>query len=198
MCDTNTSIHRGVYWETSRQKWHARLWDFNEKKCIECGRFSADKEIEAARAYDREAINRGFFGKLNFFNLAEMLENTSVAAVGAIANASIVGSGGASTSKPTSKFVGVNWYHTLNMWRARITVNQVRTSLGYFVEEEDAARAYGVAKRGIQNIPKDNNLIELLSFRTTDKANVDELQTVRPRYTSDELVQTTAFRTLLK
>jgi hypothetical protein len=196
MCDTHTSIYRGVCWETSKQKWHARLWDSNEKKYVSCGRFSADKEIEAARAYNREAINRGFFGKLNFFNSAELLENTSVAAVGAIANASIVGSGGASTSTPTSRFVGVHWEN--NMWRARIRINGVRTSLGFFVEKKDAARACGVAKRGIENIPKDNNLTELLSFRTTDEANVDELQTVRPRYTSDELVQTTVFRTLLK
>jgi hypothetical protein len=175
-----------------------QLWNFNKKKHISLGRFPKDKELEVARAYDTEARKRGFFGKLNFPNSAELLENTSVAAVSAIANASIVGSGRASTSTPDSRFVGVHWAQTHNMWRARLCINNVRMSLGYFVEEEDAARAIGVAKRGIKNIPKDNNLIELLSFRTTDEANVDELQTVRPRYTSDELVQTTVFRTLLK
>jgi hypothetical protein len=141
--------------------------------------------------YDREAIKRKLFNKLNFYNSPELLENTSVEALAAIANAYVVGSAGASTSTPTSKFVGVTYIKERNLWRARIQVNRVVTDLGYYVKEENAAHAYVVARRWIQNIPQNNNLVDLLSYRTTNEANVDELLTVRPCYTSDELVQTT-------
>jgi hypothetical protein len=183
------SQYKGVSWDKGRKKWIAGIWDPDLKKNIWVGRFP--EEIDAARAYDREAIKREEFGKLNFHDSAELLENTSVAAIAAIANAAVVDSAGASTSRPTSKFVGVYYDDRVNLWRARISVNYVRTSLGSYVKEEDAAHAYAVARRGMENIPEDNNLIELLSYRTTNEANVDELLTVRPRYTSDELVQTT-------
>jgi hypothetical protein len=185
------SQYRGVCWDKGKNKWSASIWDPNLKRKKKIGTFPEDKEIDAARAYDREAIKREMFGKLNFYDSTELLENTSVAAVAAIANATVVGSAGASTSRPTSKFVGISYDEVSNSWRARITIKNVRTSLGYYVKEEDAAHAYAVARRGIEKIPEDNNLIELLSYRTTNEANVDELLTVRPRYTSDLLVQTT-------
>jgi hypothetical protein len=150
-----------------------------------------DKELDAARAYDREAIKRKLFNKLHFYNSTELVENTTLTAVAAIANAYVIGSAGASTSRPTSKFVGVSYSSETNSWRARIDVSHVCTQLGLYALEEDAAHAYAVARRGIQNIPEDNNLVKLLSYRTTNEANVDELLTVRPRYTNDELVQTT-------
>ena len=128
--------------------------------------------------------------------MPELLADGSVGALAAIANAALVGSAGASTSTsastPTSKFVGVSYDAEWNKWRARIQVNNVRTELGRYVTEEDAAHAYVVARRWIQHIPQNNNLVNLLSYRTTNEANVDELFTVRPRYTSEELVQTTA------
>jgi non-homologous end joining protein Ku len=86
--------------------------------------------------------------------------------------------------------VGVTYDQKANKWRARITIKHVQTVLGYYVEEEDAARAYAVAKRRIEKTPEQNNLIELFSYITTNEANIDKFFTVRPRYTSDVLVQT--------
>jgi len=160
------------------------------KKNIGVGYY--DEEMDAARAYDREAIKRKLFTKLNFYNSPEVLADGSVGALAAIANAAVVGSAGASTSASTStrtsKFAGVHYDWSQNKWRARIQVNKVLTDLGRYVYEEDAAHAYAVAKRGIQYIPHNNNLVNLLSYRATNEANVDELFTVRPRYTSDKFV----------
>jgi len=171
------------------------LWDSDLKKNIGVGYY--DEETDAARAYDREAIKRKLFIKLNFYDFPELLADKSVGALAAIASAAVVGSAGASTSASTStrasKFEGVQYNSKNNRWRARIHVNNVRTELGRYVNEEDAAHAYAVAKRGIQYIPQNNNFVKLLSYRATNEANDDELFTVRPRYTSDELVQTTVF-----
>jgi len=124
--------------------------------------------------------------------LPELLADGSVGALAAIANAALVGSAGASTSTsastPTSKFVGVTYNLPTNKWRARIRINNINTELGYYVTEGEAAHAYMVSRRGILNIPQNNNLVDLLSYRATSEANVDELFTVRPRYTSDKFV----------
>ena len=42
----------------------------------------------------------------------------------------------------SSRFKGVYWYKQTNRWKAQITINGKRKHLGYFVNEEDAARAY--------------------------------------------------------
>lgn len=44
--------------------------------------------------------------------------------------------------KYKSKYVGVRWYRPLQKWQARITVDGSTQHLGYFENEEDAARAY--------------------------------------------------------
>jgi hypothetical protein len=91
------------------------------KKNISFGYY--DKEIDAARAYDREAIKRKLFNKLNFYNSPELLADASVEALAAIANATVVGSAGASTSTPTSKCVGVSYDRPTNTWKSRIQVH---------------------------------------------------------------------------
>jgi hypothetical protein len=44
--------------------------------------------------------------------------------------------------KGTSKYKGVYWHKQTNKWKAQITLNGKRTSLGYFEKEEDAGKAY--------------------------------------------------------
>lgn len=47
--------------------------------------------------------------------------------------------------KGTSQYKGVYWYRWSTRWKAQITANGRRLSLGYFRSEEDAARAYDAA-----------------------------------------------------
>jgi len=45
----------------------------------------------------------------------------------------------------TSKYKGVCWSKVAKKWHGQLRVNKVRIHLGYFINEEDAARAYNVA-----------------------------------------------------
>ena len=52
------------------------------------------------------------------------------------------------TSKPTSsKYRGVSWYKRRKRWRVQIRYNGTRKHLGFFKNEEDAARAYDAAAK---------------------------------------------------
>ena len=66
-----TSNYRGVSWNIRYNKWHVVLWDSALKKNIGVGYY--DEEMDAARAYDREAIKRKLFNKLDFYNSPELL-----------------------------------------------------------------------------------------------------------------------------
>lgn len=44
-----------------------------------------------------------------------------------------------------SKYKGVAWYKAYKKWKAQICVNYKSTFLGYFINEDDAARAYNTA-----------------------------------------------------
>lgn len=50
-----------------------------------------------------------------------------------------------SAKNSTSKYLGVCWYKAGQRWRASITIDRKHIHLGYFDNEEDAARAYDVA-----------------------------------------------------
>lgn len=53
--------------------------------------------------------------------------------------------------KSTSKYTGVNWDKSSEKWKAQISINKVKTSLGYFDCEKKAHEAYLKAL-------KDNNI----------------------------------------
>lgn len=55
-------------------------------------------------------------------------------------------------SKQSSKFPGVHWNKRAGKWQSRITINGKRKHLGYFDNEEDAALAYIVALKQIDEI----------------------------------------------
>ncbi|KKL19433.1 hypothetical protein LCGC14_2465540 [marine sediment metagenome] len=53
------------------------------------------------------------------------------------------------TSKYSSRYKGVSWFKITKKWRAYIKKNNVFTSLGYYSNEIDAAKAYDKAARGL-------------------------------------------------
>ena len=58
--------------------------------------------------------------------------------------------------KPSSKYLGVNLDKQTQKWRASISVDGRKKILGYFNNEEEAARAYNIAatrhSRNVLNI----------------------------------------------
>ncbi|GBG34713.1 Hypothetical Protein FCC1311_109352 [Hondaea fermentalgiana] len=58
----HTSKYRGVYWNKTCKAWRARIWA--HKKSEHLGNF--EDEAEAARAFDKRALELGRFNTLNF------------------------------------------------------------------------------------------------------------------------------------
>ncbi|MHB8118630.1 MAG: HNH endonuclease [Methanothrix sp.] len=49
--------------------------------------------------------------------------------------------------KKTSRFKGVSWYKNYSKWEVQIRVGGQKKKIGYFVDEEEAARAYDEAAK---------------------------------------------------
>jgi hypothetical protein len=121
-----TSQFRGVSWNKQQEKWNASLKIDNKK--VHLGTFEPENEIQAAECYDMAKIERRLFEGLNFHHYKELQEDTSMAAVAAIANAAVAAAAAAatvssevgSTSRSTSKFMGVRYDMRINKWSARI------------------------------------------------------------------------------
>ena len=50
-----------------------------------------------------------------------------------------------SYNNTTSKYKGVSWHKKISKWKSHIRVDKYLIHLGYYWEEEDAARAYNKA-----------------------------------------------------
>ena len=83
-----------------------------------------DDEEAAARAYDEAAAGLGRPG------------NFPAGGVRTAVKSALGGS---------SNFKGVSWNETKSKWRAQIMMDDKRTHLGYFNDEDAAARAYDEA-----------------------------------------------------
>jgi len=126
---TQSSKYTGVTWNKSKKKWIAKIKIHG--KSIHLGYF--EDEIEAAQRYDinAEALGRPLnFPEASFENLDETNRRTPT---------------DEDTGLPTSKYTGVCWYRRKNRWMSRIRIQGKSIFLGYFEDEEDAARRYDMA-----------------------------------------------------
>ena len=127
----STSRYRGVTWVASKERWAAHVGVGAQRTAL-LGDFE-DEEI-AARAYDRVALT--IFKDRAVLNFpGERPVPATVAQVRAECRAAF-------KEKTTSRYRGVSWFPRKGKWRAYITVDRRRRSLGYYDDEVEAARAY--------------------------------------------------------
>jgi hypothetical protein len=203
-----TSRFIGVSWATNgsgtQGKWQARIQHDGHRENL--GSFEEDKEEDAARTFDAasrrlrgaQAHGGGSLGRqwcLNFPTDEEITSAAQTCAANkdkedkkeeerqaekedqrAAAARKLVGA-------RTSRFLGVAWTKRTGKWHARIQHNGSRESLGYFVEQEDAARAFDAASRRLRGAQahgggSGNYKTWLLNFPTDIEAqnhnNIDE------------------------
>jgi hypothetical protein len=108
----------GVGQLKGNKKWRARVK--HNGKLVEIGQ-SFDTEIAAVKAVDVWLRNNGRAAEANFDESSEFVPRVSM---------------------KSSKFRGVAWYKKTNQWHASIKVDGQQENLGYFDDEEAAARAF--------------------------------------------------------
>jgi hypothetical protein len=123
--DKGKSRFVGVSWDEPHKKWKVRVKDKGKQKHI--GYY--DDETAAAWAFDAYVIANKINTDLNF--------------------PSASGAAGHRTTKKgrTSRHRGVFWLKTRKKWRAQIRIDGKKKSLGSFVDDDDAGRAYDAAIR---------------------------------------------------
>jgi hypothetical protein len=119
----NTSGFKGVI--KLGNSWVAKIHFSNKDIHIGCYRTSED----AAYAYNQAALK--YFGEFAFLN--ELPDG-------------FIGSGPIPKHQKMSKYTGVYWYPKGGKWVARIKANRKSIHLGYFDDEERAAKAFEEAK----------------------------------------------------
>jgi hypothetical protein len=129
-----TSRFRGVCWSKQAGCWMAQAIGGKRHKFL--GHY--DSEVDAAKAYDRAALREwGEFASLNFPELRAEYESAPerprLRRPFRPAKRPIVGA---------SRYRGVQWNSQKGKWRVVIKVEKRSRHLGFFVSEEEAAKAY--------------------------------------------------------
>eukprot|EP01044_Picomonas_judraskeda_P001606 COSAG03_NODE_99_length_12968_cov_7.661668_5_plen_1442_part_00 len=153
---TKTSRFVGVSWHKESQAWQVGIKNGNRKKHIGC----FDNEETAAQAYDAAALELGR-SAVNFPTAGASDDNDVSTVDSSDGSDSECCSSGyearcsaASTKRAvqrlarpteTSRFVGVSWHKANQRWRAHIYNGGRTKHIGYFDDEETAARAYDAA-----------------------------------------------------
>ena len=119
-----TGVHR------HRSKWRAQISVRGSP--VYLGDFA--HEEDAARAYDAALVKYKGMATVNFPGEAPLAEYKDARALTRV-------------SAKTSRFTGVAWndFSARGKWRAQISVRGTQVELGFFDDEEDAARAYDAA-----------------------------------------------------
>ena len=133
--------YRGTTWLEREKKWLARVWDGARQVTV--GRF--DRETDAARAHDREALRLRGAAAVTNFTPAELAAMDA----GTMATPEPVGGGGGGGEirHPGSRYFGVVFRSGTRKWAAVVSDPETLKSIevGQYVEETDAARAYDAA-----------------------------------------------------
>jgi hypothetical protein len=138
---TTSSRFWGVTWDRRSKKWQARYKDANGKR-HSIGLF--DDEEEAARAVNKAIRDAGLEGRR---------KTNAVDATGALVpkpqkTAAVPPDPARAPTETSSRFWGVTWDRGRKKWQARYKdANGKCRSIGYFDDEEEAARAHDKAIR---------------------------------------------------
>jgi hypothetical protein len=127
----SSSRYIGVTWNKAKSSWRAYLRDPPTKRDQSIGYFASEED--AARAYDCAAVQaHGPDAKRNF--PGEDISELPVRK-------------GEERKQRSSRYVGISWNKGSSSWRVRLTDTQTKRSntIGNYVSEEDAARAYDCA-----------------------------------------------------
>mmetsp|Transcript_32611 Transcript_32611/g.103915 ORF Transcript_32611/g.103915 Transcript_32611/m.103915 type:complete len:275 (-) Transcript_32611:185-1009(-) len=157
-----SSRYRGVTLFRPTGKWRAQISAFGKTTSLG----DHDTEEEAARAFDRAAINKGGRNAVTNFEVAEYQHE--VEELMGMSQAELVAAlrGRArKCNQQTSNYRGVSLLKQTGKWHAQINVGGKQVHLGYFGSEEMAARAYDRAAinksgRDGQAIQTNFNLVE--------------------------------------
>ncbi|KAK9867046.1 hypothetical protein WJX84_003068 [Apatococcus fuscideae] len=181
-----SSAYRGVTLFRPTGKWRAQISAGGKTTSLG----DHDTEIEAARAFDRAAINKaGSEAKTNFNMEAYADEIEDLQGMSQAALVAMLRSRARKSSTQTSHFRGVSLLKQTSKWHAQINVGGKQVHLGFFATEEQAARAYDRA--AINKGARDNCKI-ITNFDINDYA--DELELLQ-RIGQDQLVAALASET---
>ncbi len=122
-----SSKYKGVWFSTKNKNWTLRIMVGGKMAYL--GSFKTQKE--AAIQYDVAAFAEfGEFAELNFPEADHSKDNFDIEKYKTPFQ-----------KKKSSKYVGVSWCRKAGKWAAGVTIAKKQINLGYFKNEEDAAKA---------------------------------------------------------